>query len=116
MKGVRKGLQMGLVYDLMSREDTLRKELECIKEYCNLFLKDLKELSPKTAIDHEIQLVPGSQPYAKSAYKIIVPEAIELKEQLRLLLNQSNIRPSTSPWGAPVLFQKKKDGTLQTMY
>ena len=42
-----------------------------------------------------------------------IPEALELKEQLRLLLNQGYIRPSTSPWGALVVFQKKKDGTLR---
>ena len=42
-----------------------------------------------------------------------LPEAIELKEQLRQLLEQGFIKPSNSPWGAPVLFQKKKDGTLR---
>ena len=42
-----------------------------------------------------------------------LPEAIELKEQLHQLLEQGFIRPSTSPWGAPVLFQKKKDGSLR---
>jgi len=42
-----------------------------------------------------------------------VPEAIELKEQLRQLLEQGFIQPSVSPWGAPMLFQKKKDGTLR---
>ena len=42
-----------------------------------------------------------------------LPEAIELKEQLRQLLEQGFINPSNSPWGAPVLFQKKKDGTLR---
>ena len=113
LKGVRKGLQTGLVYVSMGQEETLGKEPEWINEYDDLFPKELMELPPTRAIDHEIPLVPGSQPYAKSAYKMTVPEALELKEQLRLLLNQGYIRPSTSPWGAPVLFQKKKDGTLR---
>ena len=64
-------------------------------------------------IDHEIELIPGATPIAKSPYKMSVPEAIELKEQLRQLLEQGFIRPSVSPWGAPILFQKKKDGTLR---
>lgn len=52
-------------------------------------------------------------PTPKRAYKMPVPEAIELKEQLRQLLEQGFIQPSVSPWGAPMLFQKKKDGTLR---
>ena len=59
------------------------------------------------------ELLPGATPIAKSPYKMSVSEAIELKEQLRQLLEQGFIRPSVSPWGAPVLFQKKKDGTLR---
>ena len=71
------------------------------------------QMPPERDIDHEIELVPGASPIAKSPYKMSVPEAIELKEQLRQLLEQGFIRPSVSPWGAPVLFQKKKDGTLR---
>ena len=63
-------------------------------------------------IDHEIELIPGATPIAKSPYKMFVPKAIELKEQLWQLLEQGFIQPSVSPWGAPILFQKKKDGTL----
>ncbi|MCO5549328.1 hypothetical protein L7F22_002797 [Adiantum nelumboides] len=64
-------------------------------------------------IDHEIEIFPGSEPVSKRAYKLSLPEAIELKEQLRQLIEQGFIRPSNSPWGAPVLFQKKKDGALR---
>ena len=70
-------------------------------------------MPPGRDIDHEIELIPGATPIAKSPYKMSVPEAIELKEQLRQLLEKAFIRPSVSPWGAPVLFQKKKDGTLR---
>ena len=71
------------------------------------------QMPPERDIDHEIERVPRASPIAKSPYKMSVPEAIELKEQLWQLLEQGFIRPSVSPWGAPVLFQKKKDGTLR---
>ncbi|MDM1593471.1 reverse transcriptase family protein, partial [Escherichia coli] len=70
-------------------------------------------MPPKREVDREIELVPRAQPTAKRAYKMTVPEAIELKKQLRQLLEQGFARPSVSPWGTPVLFQKKKDGTLR---
>ena len=62
------------------------------------------QMPPRRDIDHEIELIPGATPIAKSPYKMYVPEAIELKEQLRQLLEQGFIKPSVSPWGAPVLF------------
>ena len=54
-----------------------------------------------------------SQEVHQRPCKMSLPEAIELKEQLRQLLEQGFIKPSNSPWGACVLFQKKKDGTLR---
>ena len=70
------------------------------------------QMPPKRDIDHEIELIPNATPIAKSPYKMLVPESIELKEQLRQLLRQGFIQPSVSSWGDPILFQKKKDGTL----
>ena len=69
-------------------------------------------MPPKRDIDHEIELIPRANPIAKSPYKMSVPKAIELKKQLRQLLEQGFIRPSVSLWGALVPFQKKKDGIL----
>ena len=85
---------------------------EWLSEYQDVFLEELIELSPSRGLEHEIELEPGSRPVARAAYKMSVPEAIELKEQLTLLIEQGFIRPIISPWGAPVLFQKKKDGTF----
>ena len=84
-----------------------------LQQYSDLFPEDLMQMPPGRDIDHEIELIPGATPIAKSPYKMSVPEAIELKEQLHQLLEQGFIRPSVSPWGAPVLFQKKKNGTLR---
>ena len=61
---------------------------------------------------HKIKLIPGAQPIARAPYKMSPSEALELKNQLNQLLEQGFIKPSVSPWGTPVLFQKKKDGTF----
>ena len=61
---------------------------------------------------HEIELILGAQPIAKAPYKMSPSKALELKSKLNRLLEQGFIKPSVSPWGAPILFQKKKDGTF----
>jgi len=64
-------------------------------------------------IDHEIELLPGAKPPAKNAYRMAPPELAELRKQLDELLSAGFIRPAKAPYGAPVLFQKKKDGSLR---
>ena len=88
-------------------------ELEWLSEFKDVFPEELTELPPPRDVDHAIELVPGAQPIAKRPYKMSLPEAIELKEQLTQLLDQGFIKPSVSPWSAPVLFNKEKDGTLR---
>ena len=58
-------------------------------------------------------MIPGTQPVSKAPYRMAPTELKELKVQLQELLDKKFIRPSTSPWGAPVLFAKKKDGSLR---
>lgn len=82
--------------DPMSQEKT-SGEPAWLSEYEDVFLEELSEIPPKREVDHEIELVPGAQPTAKRAYKMALPEAIELKEQLRQLLEQGFTRPSVSP-------------------
>lgn len=88
-------------------------EPEWLSEYADVFPEELTQLPPYREVDHAIELVPGAQPVAKRPYKMSLPEAIELKEQLTQLLDQGFIKPSGSPWSAPVLFNRKKDGTLR---
>ncbi|XP_019157589.1 PREDICTED: uncharacterized protein LOC109154205 [Ipomoea nil] len=57
--------------------------------------------------------MPGTAPISKAPYRLAPPEMQELKAQLQELLDKGYIRPSTSPWGAPVLFVKKKDGSMR---
>ncbi|KAF5931840.1 hypothetical protein HYC85_028011 [Camellia sinensis] len=72
---------------------------------------------PRDLIDREIEftvdVIPGTQPVSKTPYRMAPNELKELKVQLQELLDKKFIRPSTSPWGAPVLFVKKKDGSLR---
>ena len=69
--------------------------------------------SPAKEIDFGIELIPDAQPISKAPYRMAQTELKELKLQLDELLQNCFIRPSVSPWDAPVLFVKKKDGTLR---
>ncbi|RYA37947.1 reverse transcriptase family protein, partial [Enterobacter cloacae complex sp. GF14B] len=68
---------------------------------------------PPRAVDHAIDLYPGATPYSRAPYRFNIDELKELKIQLDDLLKKGFIKPSVSPWGSPVLFQKKKDGTYR---
>ena len=85
-------------------------------DFADVFSDSLpKGLPPRRAIEHTIDLVPGSKPTARPAYKISFAEQAELKTQLADLLARGSIQPSRSPYAAPVLFVKKKDTTALRM-
>lgn len=64
-------------------------------------------------MDHQIELVPGAKPPAQAPYRMAPPELAELRKQLGELLDAGYIQPSKAPYGAPVLFQKKQEGSLR---
>jgi hypothetical protein len=68
---------------------------------------------PKRDIDFSIELMEGAVPTSKVPYRMIPPKLVELKIQLKEMLDKGYIRPNVSLWGAPTLFIKKKDGTLR---
>ena len=70
-------------------------------------------MPPNREIEFSIDLLPGAAPISRAPYRMAPTELKELKEQLVELLDKGFIRPSASPWGAPVLFVKKKDGSLR---
>ena len=90
------------------------KEKKLVQEFSDVFPTELpNELPPERSVDHSIDLFPGSEPPFKATYRLSYPEMDELKKQLAELLTKGFIRPSTSPFGAPVLFVHKKEGTLR---
>jgi hypothetical protein len=80
-------------------------------EYPEVFSKELLCKTPDRDIEFSIELLPGTAPISKRAYRMDVKDLIELKKQIEELLEKGFIRPSLSPWGAPVLFVNKKDGS-----
>ena len=98
----------------MNNIDKLKfKDILVLKEYSNVFLEEILGLPPKRELDFTIELVPGAVPNSKAPYRMSILELNELKSQLKELIDKNYIRPSVSPWGAPVIFVKKKDGTLR---
>ncbi|GJR47044.1 putative reverse transcriptase domain-containing protein [Tanacetum coccineum] len=75
--------------------------------------RDLPGLPPTRQVEFQIDLVPGAAPVARAPYRLAPSEMKELSEQLKELSDKGFIRPSSSPWGAPVLFVKKKDGSFR---
>ena len=84
-----------------------------VVEYTGVFPEDLCGLPPKRVVDFHIDLMSGVTPISKVPYRMAPAEMAELKKQLDELLEKGYIRPSVSPWGAPVLFVKKKDGSMR---
>ena len=84
-----------------------------LEEFSDVFPDDLPGMPPPRHLDHAVELEPGTRPYCWAPYRFNVDELKELKLQLDDLLKKGFIKPSVSPWGAPVLFQKKKDGTYR---
>ncbi|GKA49454.1 putative reverse transcriptase domain-containing protein, partial [Tanacetum coccineum] len=78
-----------------------------------VFSEDLSGLPPTRQVEFQIDLMPGDAPVARSPYRLAPSEMKELSDQLQELSNKGFIRPSSSPWGAPVLFVKKKDGSFR---
>ncbi|KAA3483963.1 Retrotransposon protein [Gossypium australe] len=82
-------------------------------EFVDVFLEELLGLPLESEVEFVIDLIPGTVSISIPPYRMASTKLKELKEQLQELLDKYFIRPSMSPWGAPVLFVKKKDGTLR---
>ncbi|GJV35520.1 putative reverse transcriptase domain-containing protein [Tanacetum coccineum] len=100
---------------LMSAKASEKKqeEIVVVRDFPEVFPDDLSGLPPIREIEFRIELTPGATPVAKSPYRLAPSELEELSGQLKELQDKGFIRPSSSPWGAPVLFVKKKDGSFR---
>ncbi|GJX72292.1 putative reverse transcriptase domain-containing protein [Tanacetum coccineum] len=93
-----------------------KKRLEdvlIVQDFLDVFLEDLPGLPPTRQVEFQIDLIPGAAPVARAPYRLAPSEMKELSEQLKELSDKGFIRPSSSPWGAPFLFVKKKDGSFR---
>ncbi|GJZ38565.1 putative reverse transcriptase domain-containing protein [Tanacetum coccineum] len=89
------------------------EDIPVVKEFPDVFPEDLPGLPPVRQVEFQIDLIPGAAPVARTPYRLAPSEMQELSNQLQELTDRGFIRPSTSPWGAPVLFVKKKDGSFR---
>jgi hypothetical protein len=89
------------------------ERIPVVRDYPDVFPKELLGMPPDRDIEFAIELQPGTAPISKRPYRMPPTELAELKKQLQELLDKGFIRPSTSPWGCPALFVKKKDESLR---
>ncbi|KAD5317282.1 hypothetical protein E3N88_17228 [Mikania micrantha] len=118
MINATKSLNKGCLAYLVSvttkdQEKKKLKDVPVVAEFPDVFPDELPGLPPEREVEFNINLVPGTAPIAKSPYRLAPTEMKELKKQLHELLEKGFIRPSSSPWGAPILFVKKKDGSMR---
>ncbi|GKE60472.1 putative reverse transcriptase domain-containing protein [Tanacetum coccineum] len=85
------------------------EDVPIVQDFPEVFPEDLPGLPPTRQVEFQIDLIPGAAPVARAPYRLAPSEMKELSEQLKELSDKGFIRPSSSPWGAPVLFVKKKD-------
>ena len=88
-------------------------DLPVVQEFPEVFSDDITELPPEREVEFAIDLVPRTSHISIAPYRMSASELGELRKQLEELLEKQFIRPSVSPWGAPVLLVKKKDGSMR---
>ncbi|GJY34752.1 putative reverse transcriptase domain-containing protein [Tanacetum coccineum] len=94
-------------------EERRLEDMPTVWDFLEVFLENLPGLPPTRQVEFQIDLVPGAAPVARAPYRLAPSELQELSTQLQELSDKGFIRPSSSPWGAPVLFVKKKDGSFR---
>ncbi|GJR62397.1 putative reverse transcriptase domain-containing protein [Tanacetum coccineum] len=99
-----------------TKDKSEKKRLEdvpIVQDFPDVFPEDLPGLPLTRQVEFQIDLIPGAAPVARAPYRLAPSEMKELSEQLKELSDKGFIRPSSSPWGASVLFVKKKDGSFR---
>nr|GFC08587.1 putative reverse transcriptase domain-containing protein [Tanacetum cinerariifolium] len=89
------------------------EDVPIVRDFSEVFPEYLPGLPPTQQVEFQIDLIPGAAPVARAPYRLASSEMKELSDQLQELSDKGFIRPSSSPWGAPVLFVKKKDGSFR---
>ncbi|KAJ8899876.1 hypothetical protein K2173_019579 [Erythroxylum novogranatense] len=115
-KLLRKGCEAYLAFVLETQKDGAKEkllEIPVVNEFPDVFPEELPGIPPEREVELSIEVMPGTAPISRAPYRMAPTELKELKLQLQELLDKGFIRSSVSPWGAPVLFVKKKDGILR---
>ncbi|GJW49178.1 putative reverse transcriptase domain-containing protein [Tanacetum coccineum] len=94
-------------------EEKRLEDVPIVRDFPEVFPEDLSSISPTRQVEFQIHLIPGVVPVARTPYRLAASEMKELSDQLKELSDKGLIRPSSSPWGALVLFVKKKDGSFR---
>ncbi|GJT48777.1 hypothetical protein Tco_0974934 [Tanacetum coccineum] len=89
------------------------KDVLVVNEFLDVFPEDLPGIPPEWQVEFQIDHIPGATPIAKTPYRLALSEMKELMSQLQELLDKGFILPSSSPWGALILFVKNKDGSMR---
>ncbi|GKA30836.1 putative reverse transcriptase domain-containing protein [Tanacetum coccineum] len=113
-KYVEQGCHLFLAH--VTKKKSKEKQMEdvlVIRDFPKVFPEELPGLPPPWQVEFRIDLVPGAAPVARTPFRLVPSEMKELSVQLQELLEKGFIRSSSSPWGAPVLFVKKKDGSFR---
>jgi hypothetical protein len=104
-------VQLGPDSKLNQTKAIALEDIRVVQDYPNVFLEELSGMLPDHDIEFLIELFPGTPPISKRPYRMPVNQLVELKKQIAELHAKGFIRPSSSPWRAPILFVEKKDGT-----
>nr|GFC65494.1 putative nucleotidyltransferase, ribonuclease H [Tanacetum cinerariifolium] len=103
---------LATIHDTTSDVPSIHEQ-PIVSEFPDVFPDELPGIPPVREVKFNIELIPGAKPISKAPYRMAPIELNELKDQLQELLERGFIRLSVSPWGAPVLFVKKKDGSMR---
>ncbi|KMT13620.1 hypothetical protein BVRB_4g082210 [Beta vulgaris subsp. vulgaris] len=109
----QKGEQVFLCMVKDLTQEVKFEDIPVVHEYPDVFSDELPGIPPEREVEFSIDLNPDTAPLSKAPYRMAPAELQELKTQLQELIDKGFIRPSVSPWGAPVLFVRKKDGSMR---
>jgi hypothetical protein len=106
-------LKTGFLWSLVEKliKSLTIEEIPIVREYPDVFSDELPGMPPKRAVEFHIDLIPGTGPISLAPYRLSHPFQAELRKQLDDLLSKGLIQRSVSPWRAPMLFTRKKDGS-----
>ncbi|GAU48411.1 hypothetical protein TSUD_99260 [Trifolium subterraneum] len=114
VESLKEPVEMFALFASLKLDEIVKMDqLPVVCEFPDVFLEDISDVPPEREVEFTIDLVPGTSPISMAPYRMSASELNELKKQLEELLEKKFIRPSVSPWGAPVLLVKKKEGTMR---